>query len=92
MRSELKEQRKYLKQEYQPQWHFRTKASAKKELSFQKEANPDTYKWLMTKKIRVGGKRVYAKQVIKSRRVAPRNAYGISRNSIFSGRRRGGIW
>jgi len=64
MRAELKKQKEYLKGDYQPQWYFKTIASAKKELLWQKKMNPDTYKWLLTKDIKVGGKRVSTTEVM----------------------------
>ena len=52
-----------LRKKYQPQWKFRTEREAKEELSFQKKYNPSTYKWLMTKDIKIKGKRIPAKQI-----------------------------
>jgi len=52
-----------LRKKYQPQWVFKTNKEAKKELKWQKEVNPAIYSWLIKKDIKVGKKRIPAKEI-----------------------------
>ena len=54
-----------LKKKYQPQWSFSSKKSAMDELDFQKKVNPQTYKWLKPKIIKIRGKKVPVKTLLK---------------------------
>ena len=58
-----------LRKKYQPQWHFKDKKSALKELTFQKEVNPRSYRWLKKKDIKIAGKRISVKSVLGKRRI-----------------------
>ena len=66
--------KKELSRKFQPQWSFKTYASAKKELDFQRRMNPDTYKWLMKKDIMVGKAIIPTKEVVKKRIIAKKSS------------------
>jgi predicted DNA-binding protein (UPF0278 family) len=62
-----------LRKKYQPQWHFKNVKSAVEGLNFQKNWNPNTYRWLLRKDIKVNGRRVPARLVMnKVRKVRRR--------------------
>jgi hypothetical protein len=61
-----------LEEKLQPQWNFKTKEKALRELQFQKDYNPSTYRWLRTKNIIVNNQVVSVKNLIKEKNIQHR--------------------